>query len=209
MKWKTTTLFLVICFVAVGFGCRTFQPAPKPQSGGSMIAEIPTMPMPAPPTLTETKPLPSVKLSMTAPQNPAAASSSTWTREGSGSNLKETLKVDFAPVQADHARKAWGSLAESTAFMNSVRWLPLLGLLPLGLLVFSLTPYGKVLALSKEGRVALVGASLFLFVAPAISKSIVDNATLLIVLTIAGVAGYVLWERKTAYKLEAVKRGAI
>jgi hypothetical protein len=126
---------------------------------------------------------------------------------------RETFSVEVGVNRPDEARGIWAkgmaAAADTKAFMDGVKWLPLLGLLPLGLLVFSLTPYGKVMALSKEGRVALLGASLFLFVAPAISKSIVDNAMVLIILTAAGVAGYVLWERKTAYKIEAVKRGAI
>ena len=195
-------------------GCSMPDPAPA-QDGGRVTVRLPyraTHQRPAAVNVAQTQPIPEIVL--TAPENSQTPTRANLTREVAPDGTeRETFAVEVGTNQPDEARGAWAkaqaALAETKAFMNSVKWLPLLGLLPLGLLVFSLTPYGKVLALSKEGRVALIGASLFLFVAPAISKSIVDNATLLIVLTVAGVAGYVLWERKTAYKLEAAKLGAI
>jgi hypothetical protein len=132
--------------------------------------------------------------------------------DGGRNNGRQTCRRSAALIKLCPHHEQWNhddSAADTKAFMDGVKWLPLLGLLPLGLLVFSLTPYGKVMALSKEGRVLLIGASLFLFVAPAISKALVDNAMVLIILTAAGVAGYFLWERKTAYKIDAAKRGAI
>jgi len=130
----------------------------------------------------------------------------------SRSRSEETTRTVIGPAQDNTTtRSVWAkgeaAAAEVKAFMGAVKWLPLLGLLPLGLLVFSLTPYGRAMALSKEGKMALVGASLFLFIAPAVSKAIVDNALILILCTVGGIAIYYVWERKNAYKVaEALRK---
>lgn len=127
------------------------------------------------------------------------------------SRTEETTETVIGPAQDNtETRTLWAKgkakAEEVKAFMGAVKWLPLLGLLPLGLLVFSLTPYGRAMALSKEGKMLLVGASLFLFVGPAVSKAIVDNALILIICTVGGIAAYYLWERKNSYKVEAALR---
>jgi hypothetical protein len=127
------------------------------------------------------------------------------------SRTEETTETVIGPAQDNtQTRSIWAQgkakAEEVKAFMSSVKWLPLLGLLPLGLLVASFTPYGRAMGLSKEGRMILGAAAAVCVLAPAMSKAVVDNALWFAVLVFAGIAGWYLLERKNRYKEEAALR---
>jgi len=127
------------------------------------------------------------------------------------SRTEETTETIIGPAQDNtETRSIWAKgkakAEEVKAFMNSVKWLPLLGLLPLGLLVFSFTPYGRPMGLSKEGRLILGAAAGACVIAPAMSKAVVDNAMWFALLVFIGVAGWYILERKNRYKEEAALR---
>jgi len=150
------------------------------------------------------------RVALKQPEDPVAPARAAITLSDTN-GVRTVVTVEVGEAQDNTGtRGIWAkgraAAAEVSAFMKSVRWLSLLGLIPLGLVAASFTPYGKAMGLSKEGKMMLVGAALFLFIAPAISKAIVDNALIVILVTAGGLGVYMLWERKTAYKVEAALR---
>jgi hypothetical protein len=116
--------YLLAITIVLLVGCRAFQPTPKPQSGGRLLATIPAVEMPGAVQTAAVKPLP-VLLDVRGPDNPAQQSQSVWERTNTDGGWTEKLTTTLAPVQPDHAREAWGSLERFKAQIKSygsIRW---------------------------------------------------------------------------------------
>jgi len=116
--------YLLALTLVLLVGCRAFQPTPKPQSGGRLLATIPPVEMMGAVETVKPGVLP-VLLDVRGPDNPSQQSSSVWERTNEDGRWSEKLTTTLAPVQVDHARKAWGSLERFKAQLATygpIRW---------------------------------------------------------------------------------------
>ena len=188
MKWKLVILLLALSVA----GCKSFQPTPKPQSGGSYMATIPPVQMPGPVQLVETRPVPvPVRIEMKAPDNPAAASSSVWTREDLGLNSRESLRVDFAPVQVDHARAAWGGIEKFKAQLATYRPIRMAGIALIVLACAGFVPQVRLIMGRSGQTAAFISGFALVFGA----QMFQGNETLAMVLTAIGLGMWVVARR--------------
>ena len=166
-----------------------------------------------------------VTQTVTQPESPGAAATQSYLREEETqvtdvggvrqvTILRETHTASIGAAQDDVATRGWWAKGKAKAedvkaFMRSQSPLMFAGILGLGLLAFSFTPYGRAIGLSREGKLILGAASLLLLIMPAISLGVRENAMGIIMLAVAGFVVWYIKERKEEYKVKAAAKGAL
>jgi hypothetical protein len=186
--WKSTTLFLVICFVAVG--CRAFQPTPKPQAGGGMLAIIPPIQMPQSVQLVGVTNAP-VQIRLVAPENSDLPTISTWTRKVTDAGVDEQLVTELGINQHDKARDDWATVRKLEARMKSYGPIRVFGFVLILAALAMFHPVVRAIT-GTTGQIA-TGATGLLLVFGA--QLVQGNETLILVGSTVGLALYLFARR--------------
>ena len=183
---------LAVMAVVLVAGCSSFQPTPKPQSGGVLKATIPPVAMPDAVTVPGWTNPPPVLIELTAPENSDVPSTSHWTREVSKSGgIKETLVTSLGINQHDQARDDWAAVRKLEAKLKSYSGIKLFGFALILAALAMFHPAVRAIT-GTTGQVATGATGLVLVFG---SQALAGNETMVAIVAVVGLAVYLFARR--------------